>query len=119
MINYELAFLIAVFSFVYCIVLTEPEMLLNGLYKWMDGLFATDLRAEFGKGKHWLFKVLIACEKCNSGQIALWLFLYKNWYYYIIDPFQTLLNHVFFISFTIFLTTIVKITHTKLNENGS
>lgn len=114
MINYEISFLIAVFSFVYIVILTEPHQIFNSTYKKLD-LFFNAKRNKEGKTKHWLFKIIIGCEKCNAGQISFWLHLYMNWIDYIIDPGKTLLIHLSFITFTILLTVIITHTH-KLIE---
>lgn len=97
MINYELAILIAVFSFTYTNILTEPDMIFNGLYKLCDQYMP-----------RWLFYPFIHCEKCNSGQIALMLYFYYNWYR--IDLIELFL----FTAFTIFTTYTIKQIWDKL-----
>ena len=109
MINYELGVLIAIFAFVYTNILTDSEMLLNGVYNWMDGLN----NVATGK-KHWLFMVLIHCERCVSGQVALWLYLYYNLTEYVFNfSFNLLFCHFFFITFTILCASIIKGIYNK------
>jgi hypothetical protein len=93
--------LIAVFSYVYTNVLTEPNMILNGLYNWSDrNLYK------------WLHYPFIHCEKCNAGQIALFTYVLNNLINYKEWAFYTELFS--FITLTILLTLIIK--KTKLNE---
>lgn len=113
MINYEICFLIAVFAFVYACILTEPNMLLNPIYVRLDKAFGT-----FGKSeKHWVFKLLIHCEKCIAGQIALWYYLIDHWYGYEVDLFFTIAEHLFTITMAIFMVCIIKNTYTKYINN--
>ncbi len=90
--DYILSIKLAIVAFVYSEVLTEPGMALNWLFHLLNKL------PEF------LFKPLIGCFKCVSGQMALWVFLYFNWNGYDLIAFG---NHVFFISLTIIASWIV------------
>ena len=85
MINYELLLLIAIFSFVYTNILTQPDQIFSGLYKFLYRFFKTDERNEAGLSAFWLFKIIIHCEKCVAGQLALWFTVFSNWYKIIID----------------------------------
>lgn len=97
MIEYELAILIAVLSFTYTNILTEPDMIFNGLYRYLDGRIP-----------NWLFYPLIHCEKCNAGQIALMVFIYNYWIGFFFYPIETLGIMFLFIAFTIFTTYTIK-----------
>ncbi len=109
MINYELSFLIAVAAFVYTNILTEPEMLFNGLYNYLDGKF-------IGKWR-FIFKILIHCEKCLSGQLAFWIYLWVNYNFYLSSEFLSIgLNHIFFVSFAILIATILNIIYKKTQQ---
>ena len=118
MINYQLGFLIAVFSFTYTNILTDIFPPLNWIYRVLYHLFGTDERAKMGLEPHWFFKIIIFCEKCNAGQIALWSFLWINRIDFIIDPVQTICKLILFISFTIFTTLAIKLIYTKLQTNN-
>ena len=111
MINYELSLLIAVFAFVYTNILTDAEMLLNPLYNYLD----CKLNGPCNDGtNHWLFKVLIHCERCVSGQLALWIYFYYNFVNYIFNfSIDLIFSHLFFITFTILLTCILKGIYNK------
>lgn len=103
MIHYECSLLIALFAFVYAYLLTRPNALFNGLYNRADVFFKTDERLRNGKPLHPLFMLLIHCEKCIAGQVALWLFLAL----YAVPGYErsgaaiTALQLLFFVSHTI------------------
>lgn len=118
MINYELILLIAVLGVTYTYILTKPGQIFNGLYNKMDVWFKTDARAMKGKDKHWLFKVLIYCHLCFSGQFSAWLYLALNYKNYLISPLQTLLLHIFFVALTIFSAGVIKGIYTKYIEQS-
>lgn len=111
MINYELSILIALCAFTYSIILTQPKMILNPFYKFLSRKFVKETCN--GQKEHWIFKILIHCEKCVAGQWALWIYLYMNYSGYILNPIETACNHAAFILITIFTTTIIKPIHEK------
>lgn len=106
------SFLIAVFSFVYSNILTDNGELLNGLKKLLYKL-NNEERLNAGHGYHWLYKVLIFCEKCISGQIALWSFLIIHFQEYRNGAFVLVFPHFLFITLTIFFAVIIKKFYTK------
>jgi hypothetical protein len=110
MINFQLAFFIAVTAVVYSYILTRPNALLNGFYNWAYVFFKTDERSNQGRPFHPLFMVLIHCEKCVAGQAALWLYLISNWHKY------HFLQHVFFTAFTIIIAGLIKNIYTKTEQ---
>jgi hypothetical protein len=109
MINYELSLLIAVLAVVYTQLLTDTNMIFNGVYNRLYRFFKTDQRAREGKPYHPLFMILIYCEKCFAGQVAFWLFIYHNFADY------NFLIHLFFVAFTILSAYILNniIKHIK------
>lgn len=113
MIEYEISLLIAVFAFVYSYILTQPQMLLNSTYKRLDVFFKTKERKEKGLPVFWLFKIILQCEKCVGGQIALWLYAFTHIDEYIEYPIETPFLHLAFIAMTIFLVSVIKNIYTK------
>lgn len=111
MIEYEIAFLIAIFAYTYAGILTEPNQIFNGLYKKLNFAF----NGNTGK-KHWLFKIIIGCEKCVAGQIALWLYAITHIMEYQEYPEETPFLHLAFIAFTIFLTSVITHIHKTIEK---
>jgi len=74
---------------VYSVILTEPNMLLNGWYNWLDKKIGpTSAKRTFNTPLHikppknigkpraiWLFKPLVGCPRCVAGQAGVWLYL--------------------------------------------
>lgn len=114
MINYQLGLLIAMAAYVYTNILTDVNQIFNGIYNWLDEKLNSSLE---GGDKHWLFMVLIYCEKCVGGQMALWIYLYFNYKSYSTDTIITLLQHVFFVTFTILSATVIKELHKHIKPN--
>lgn len=108
MINYQLAVLIAVAAFTYSNILTKPDAMLNKLYNSLDMLFDNDKRRSNGKGYHPVFMILIHCEKCIAGQLALWIYAYNNVFGYILEPLETIGLHILFVAFTIFVAAVIR-----------
>ena len=106
-----LSFLISITAFVYSNILTQPTELLSSAYRYLDTLFQNDKRYCNGLDMHPIFKMIIGCEKCVSGQMALWIFLFFNYKNYF--ELSTLIYHVLFIGLTIFTTTIIKSIYSK------
>lgn len=90
-----LALKLAVISYVYSVILTEPGMILSWWYKFLEELHLPE----------WIFKPLIDCFKCVSGQAAFWGYLvYTNGLEaYKYNPFE----HLFLICFTILISIII------------
>lgn len=115
MIEYELLILIAIFAYVYSNLLTEPNQILSGVYKKLYSFFKTDKRLMEGRGPHWLFKILIHCERCIAGQLALWFTLFGNWFSILIEPDAFMFFKVIFsITFAILMTIIIKALTNKI-----
>lgn len=113
MINYQLGLLIALAAYVYTNILTDTNQIFNGLYNWLDEKLNNPETGE----KHWLFMVLIYCEKCVGGQMALWIYLFYNWKIYTVDFFTTFICHIFFITFTILSATVIKELHKHIKPH--
>jgi len=83
------SFEVSLITYVYSVILTEPGMLLTGLWKWLESKHLPE----------WIFNPLINCFKCVAGQVALWSFFF-------LFPYN-IFNHIFFISLTIFISLII------------
>lgn len=107
MINYELSFLIAIAAYVYTNILTDVDMIFNWVYNKLDE-----------KIKYrWIFHVIIHCEKCVAGQLSLWVFLFYHYKDYSKLTVDTLLLHIFFITFTILSTIFIKFLHKQTQKH--
>ena len=97
LLNYELIILMSITAIVVNLLL-EPFMILNWYGKLLDKL------------PTWLSFPLGRCEKCLSGQLALWfyLILYFDNYDFIC--------HLFTITTTIFITYLTTTILWKLNK---
>jgi hypothetical protein len=116
MINYELAILIAVASVTYSNILTQPNAIFNPLYNKLYNYFKTDERRGNGKPYHPLFMLLIHCEKCIAGQAAFWLYICvyaPNSFGRPSGALVTVLQLIFFTTFTIFSASIISIIYKK------
>lgn len=108
-----ISFACALIAYVYSTMLTKPDMILAGWYRFLDRTIGNTL----------FFKPLINCFLCVSGQMALWAFLYLFWGDYVsichsesifqglILTGKTLFHHVYFISLTIYLSWIIDRLH--------
>lgn len=74
-----IAFMCAVCGFVYTALLTDPDQIFDPLYRCLD-------RNLKKKGHIKLFNVLIGCEKCVSGEMALWTLVFLWLRKYIVFP---------------------------------
>lgn len=88
-------------------------MILNWLYNWLWAVFKNDERTN---GGHWIFKIIIGCEKCLAGQISLWLFLYLNYQQYLYAPLETAMAHILSVVFSIFCAATLLGVYTKYIE---
>ena len=86
---------VAVVSWVYVHILTQPDMILGWWSKWLHSV--TD--------SEWLLKPLVDCEYCVAGQIALWG--------YLLMPEYGMMAHMLCIFNSIF---VVKILNVCLNN---
>lgn len=107
---------IAITAFTYSYILTQPNEIFGGLYGKLNIIFKTDERMIKGLGLHPIFKMVMACEKCVSGQLSLWIYLFWNYENYTFGfrlSIYNLIEHIFFVTTTIFLTTIIKSIYLK------
>lgn len=102
----------AVIGFVYSDLLTQPNMIFHGPYKYLESKLGED---------HWLFKPIIGCAKCVTGQIALWAFTVKFNYVTICNRLSSyeeillLLNTVFFHIYYVCLSILIVWMLGKIN----
>lgn len=61
------AILCGIVGWVYSVKLTEADMILNWWYLFCDQ-----------KLPKWIAKPICTCEKCVSGQMGLWVFLFTD-----------------------------------------
>lgn len=90
--------IISVVAYVYAIILTDGEMLLYS--------FKGFLYKRIGKYKI-IYKPLIDCEYCVSGQIGFWWYLYETLLNSNSNIQYNLLTHIAFVSFCIFNIAII------------
>lgn len=125
---FKLALISAIIGYVYALVLVQPGEALGWLFSFLkkrltkkeivegaeipEELKGLSVRSEkIVYHEHWLLKPLGACEKCVSGQIAMWLFLRQSiigHYYLNNDTIFVIINHIFTICLSILLTLILK-----------
>lgn len=105
---YLLSWAISVVAFTYSEILTDHGMI---LYKWRGILFML-----FKNEDHFIFKILVGCAYCVSGQWMLWIYLYLcifgNELFGVLD--YDLIMHIALISITVFNTAIIK--HSRIYE---
>lgn len=89
-----LSFFISIVAFVYAVILVDDGMILFGYKKF---LYKTIGKVDY------LFKPVVGCPYCVSGQFALWLYLIL---YY--DQGYNLLEHITLVSLSIFNIAIIK-----------
>jgi hypothetical protein len=98
-----------VIGFVWCIVLTDKGMIFNRLNRYLHNTLNTQkqiLEAEYS----WMYKILIGCERCFSGQFALWTYIALS-IYGSID--YSLLTHIICTSYSICTAAIITKTYNK------
>ena len=107
---------ISISAFVYANILSQPGEVFGKWYGFLNNLFQTDKRIVEGKGLHPIFKMIIGCEKCVSGQLAFWFFMAHYYNGYLSGTHSFIYNvfeHILFTCTTIFLTTIIKSLYEK------
>lgn len=85
---YLATILIGVFAWVYVDILTRNEMVFGTVRIYAEALLP-----------EWLYKPLIGCSYCVSGQIALWSYFFMDSYNFF--------EHLVFISFSIFIVALI------------
>lgn len=132
----KIAFMAAVIGYVYARVLIQPGEVLSWLYRFFQKHLTRQIELpaaeipdelkEIGFNKpgpkktktveHWLLKPLGACEKCVSGQLALWFFVG----YSILQSYNCIIDCIFTIPkliFTICLSILITILFRRLLDN--
>lgn len=107
---------IAITAFVYSHILTQPGEIFGKLYARLDIFFNTDKRSCEGLGFHPIFKMIMACPKCVSGQLSFWYYMAHNYVGYLSGTHSFIYNafmHIGFTCTTIFITVIVKSLYEK------
>lgn len=78
--------LIAIFAFVFCNILTDPDMIFGWYYNLIQKL------------PKWLSKPLGACEYCFVGQLSLWYYTIKYfWYFDILELLSCVVGAIFIV----------------------
>ena len=57
----------------------------------------------------WLSEPLGGCEYCVAGQMALWYYFYKHQDDYLSILTERIIDHILFITFTIFIVKVINI----------
>ena len=70
---YILTWVIAVCGYTYVNILTDTNMILS---PWRLFLFKKLNNCDGGAEDNWLFKILVGCAYCVSGQWSLWAYLF-------------------------------------------
>ena len=70
--HFEIVAYIALFSVVFCDMLTRPKMIFGWYGTWLDKIEAN--------GYEYLARLLGYCAKCTAGQIAMWVFAARKFY---------------------------------------
>lgn len=96
------AFQLGVLGYVItCILMTQDYLL-----EWyLDLLLILETKGKFGK---WLSKPLGLCEKCFTGQLALWIWVWFSYVEYIENWSLAMFRHIVFISFSILFVVLMK-----------
>lgn len=117
-------FEIAVVGFVYAVLLTDQEQILHGVKHWLHTkLMKKTAYAELHCIEHgseawykikckdyeWIYKPLIGCDRCVTGQFALWLYVVTCSHYCFID-------HLCYVCFAIFWNAVINIIYQRFNR---
>ncbi len=111
-----LSILIAVCAFVYTNILIDAGEILEEWNAFIYNVLGNEKRLIEGRGYHPLYKAFVFCEKCVAGQISLWSFLILHFNEYREVSFALILQHILFITLSIYLAIIVKSLHNKITE---
>ena len=91
---------IAISAFTFSMILTQPGHLLNRVHDFLEE-----------KLPEYIFKPLIGCQYCVSGQWALWFYFYLSFTQKDFDYFWWL--HIWLIMQTIFMEYIITYLYQK------
>lgn len=96
-----------VIGFVWCIILTDNGMIFNGLNRYLHDKLNTQqqkLEAKYS----WIYKIVIGCEKCFSGQFALWTYIGLSVYGSIN---YCIIGHIICVTYSILTVTLITKTY--------
>ena len=100
--------MVAVIALVYVHILTQPDMILHFIARFLFRIIDRLSRLKTGlidlnkyERLRWYLKPILTCEKCVAGNIVFWLYLFYHWDNY------TVLEHIFYTTFAIYLTTVL------------
>lgn len=113
-----LSILLAVCAYVYTHILIDTGEILDWWAAFWYNVFGNEKRLSAGEGFHPLYKAFFQCEKCVGGQMGLWTYLALHIDEYRTVSFVLVLQHVLFITLTIFLAAIIKSIIQKLNHGN-
>ena len=113
-----LSLLIAICAFIYTNVLIETGEVLDWWGSFWYNAFDNEQRLIKGEGYHPVYKAFFQCEKCVAGQISMWSFLIVHFGEYREVSFALILQHILFITLSIYLAIIVKLIYSKLNHGN-
>lgn len=99
-----IAFEVAVIASVYAVKLTKPDMIFGYAYGKL-----TEIQAQH-EWTEWIFKPLMTCVYCVTGQMALWtLILYRGFHQ---EWVRNVIDVLFFLSLPFILVELInKIWH--------
>ena len=98
------ALFVAIAAYNFSVICAEPKYIFEGYIDILERI------RDAGRFGYILAYPLGLCEKCFAGQLALWLYLWKNAAGYSAD---SAIEHAVFISLTIFITHYISKTATK------
>lgn len=105
---------ISITAFTYSYILTQPNEIFGRLRIVLEQWFKHDQRLVAHKGPHPIYKMIMWCEKCVSGQLSFWIYLAWHYDQYLHgNILYNAIEHIFFTATTIFLTTIIKSLYIK------
>lgn len=106
----QFAFELAVVAYVFVCILQKDDNIFEkygDFLNWVHGF----------KYGYYIANPLGYCENCFAGQIAFWCYLKYNFHSYthIHGLFSTIVQHIVFVSLTIFITSLIKMIIKKWN----
>lgn len=104
----QFAFELAVVAYVFVCILQKDDNIFEkygDFLTWVHGF----------KYGYYIANPLGYCENCFAGQLAFWLYIKLNYHYYLHDLFNNVVQHIIFVSLTIFITSLIKIIIKKWN----
>jgi len=94
-----LAIKCALIAYVYTVILTRPGMLFSGFFSWVSE------RVACRPGLEWLFKPIILCTHCVTGQLALWGLVFIHVLH--LEPVAIGIDMLAYLSFALLIVEIL------------